>query len=191
LHHGQARPKQGNLPPLGAPHALAYAVDPTACHRQHPLSRDVAIDVAVAVNGHLSSSNSDVRAGNNFERHTDRWTGFNNWWRGFFGGRQERASEAPASDNRLTIPKAPRVGRKTIDVMVNDFLNAWLVEGDIVAAMGYVSERSYACLAQESDNPWDFDRGIAPFPLMINLKSARDSLEKPAALDGLIVAHAS
>ena len=34
--------------------------------------------------------------------------------------------------------------------MVPDFLQAWLVEGNVVAAMGYVSERSYACLAQDA-----------------------------------------
>ena len=28
------------------------------------------------VNGHLSAANSDVRAGNNYERHTERWSGF-------------------------------------------------------------------------------------------------------------------
>ena len=27
-------------------------------------------------NGHLSAANSDVRAGNNAERHAARWTGF-------------------------------------------------------------------------------------------------------------------
>ena len=31
------------------------------------------------VNGHLSSSNSDVRAGNNDETHNHRWLGLNNW----------------------------------------------------------------------------------------------------------------
>jgi hypothetical protein len=31
--------------------------------------------------------------------------------------------------------------------MVNDFLKAWLVDGDILAAMGYISEHSFACLA--------------------------------------------
>ena len=71
--------------------------------------------------------------------------------------------------------------------MVNDFLNAWLVEGDIIAAMGYVSERSYACLAQDSDNPADFDRGVAPFQLMINMKSAFESLGPHRSLDGLVV----
>ncbi len=41
----------------------------------------------VLFNGHLSSANSDVRAGDNAERHAGRWSGFQNWWRGFFGMR--------------------------------------------------------------------------------------------------------
>jgi hypothetical protein len=36
-------------------------------------------------NGHLSAANSDVRAGDNAERHAGRWTGYQNWWRSFFG----------------------------------------------------------------------------------------------------------
>ena len=37
-------------------------------------------------NGHLTSSNSDVRSGDNAQRHTRRWTGFANWWSDVFGG---------------------------------------------------------------------------------------------------------
>ena len=56
-------------------------------------SRRVDIDVdyrsssfpAGLFNGHLTASNSDVRAGNNYERHLNHWTGFQNWWRSFFG----------------------------------------------------------------------------------------------------------
>ena len=137
-------------------------------------------------NGHMTSSNSDVRAGNNYDKHVNRWSGLGNWWRGFFGIRQERAPEAE-TPTRLADLKTPRAGKKNIEVMVNDFLNAWLVEGDIIAAMGYVSERSYACLAQDSDNPADFDRGVAPFQLMINMKSAYESLGPHSSLDGLVV----
>ncbi len=36
-------------------------------------------------NGHLSSSNSDVRAGNNVDRHDGQWSGLQDWWRSFFG----------------------------------------------------------------------------------------------------------
>ena len=138
-------------------------------------------------NGHLSSSNSDVRAGNNYDRHTARWTGFENWWRSFFGVRQERAPEAAAAGTPLALPKTPRIGRANIDSAVNDFLTAWLLEGDIVASMGSVSERSYACLAQDSDNPADFDRGLAPFQLMVNLKAAHQALGEHRSLKEVIV----
>ncbi len=50
-------------------------------------------------NGHLTSANSDVRAGNNYDRHVSRWTGFQKWWGGFFGTRQTRA-EAPGASAR-------------------------------------------------------------------------------------------
>ena len=40
---------------------------------------------AAMFNGHLTSANSDVRAGDNHERHNGRWGGFVAWWRGVFG----------------------------------------------------------------------------------------------------------
>lgn len=138
-------------------------------------------------NGHLSSSNSDVRAGNNYDRHIGRWAGFQNWWRSFFGIRIEQAPEDATGDPSSAIPREPRAGKKTIEVMVNDFLTAWLVEGDIVAAMGYVSDRAYACLAEEGDDPSAIDRGMAPFQILIGMKAAHDALGKHDSLDGLTV----
>jgi len=138
-------------------------------------------------NGHLTSANSDVRAGPNYDRHQNRWTGLGNWWQGFFGVSQSKASDVAVSGpNRPVIPVTPRLGKKDIHVMVNDFLTAWLVEGNVVQAMGYVSERSYACLAQESENPSDFDRGLAPIQLMINMKAAHDALATHESLQQLI-----
>ena len=140
---------------------------------------------ASLLNGHLASSNSDVRAGSNFDRHLNRWAGFQNWWNGFFGVRREQAPAQAGSSS--PVSKTPRAGRANIDVVVNDFLKAWLIEGDIITAMGYISERSYACLAQDTDDPSTFDRGLAPFQLMINLKAAKDSLGPHRSLDGLVV----
>ena len=137
-------------------------------------------------NGHLSSANSDVRAGDNVDRHSRRWAGLENWWRSFLGVNLKRvpADEKPSA---LALPRVPRAGKKNIEVMTNDFLSAWLVEGDVLAAMGYVSERAYACIAQNADDPAAVDRGMAPFQLMTNLKAAHDALGKRASLDGLIV----
>ena len=137
-------------------------------------------------NGHLTSSNSDVRAGGNYDRHNNRWAGFENWWRGLFG---IRINQAPASDGDSGTPLIPdpRIGDKTIDFMMEDFLKAWLVDGDIPAAMGYVSLRSLACVAEDSDDPLSFDRGTAPFVLFKNLKAAHEALGPRTSVDGLTI----
>ena len=143
---------------------------------------------AALFNGHLSSSNSDITAGKNYGLHANRWNGLQNWWQGFFGisvGGKAPDVETPKSP--LAVPKTPRAGKKNIEVMVNDFLSAWLVEGNVVAAMGYVSERAHACLAKDLDDPSDFDRGIAPFQLMTNMKAAYQTLGKHSSLKGLTV----
>jgi hypothetical protein len=136
-------------------------------------------------NGHLTSSNSDVRAGNNYDRHVDRWSGFNNWWRSFFGIRLDRP---PEEDTKSTIglPEAPKIGKKTVDLMVYEFLRTWLVDGNVMEAMAYVSDRSYACLAQEADDPAAFDRGMAPFRILSRLKAAKDSIGPRQSLEGVI-----
>ena len=138
-------------------------------------------------NGHLSASNSDVRAGDNAERHAGRWLGFQNWWHSFFGVSLDRTPDTKDAIPAFTLPKVPRAGKKKIDEMVPDFLRAWLVEGNVVAAMGYVSERSYACLAQDAPDPSAFDRGLAPVQLLVNLKAAHDALGKHDSLEGLTI----
>ena len=55
------------------------------------LSADIDVDYRASkapqslFNGHLTSSNSDVRAGDNAQRHDKRWNGFANWWSDVFG----------------------------------------------------------------------------------------------------------
>ena len=139
------------------------------------------------VNGHLTASNSDVRAGNNYDKHLNRWTGFQNWWQSFFGVRLEQPADQADQVGRTSLSAVPRVGKKDIEVMAEDFLKAWLIEGNALAAGAYVSERSYACLAQDADDPLKFDRGMAPFQLLINLRAAYNSLGKHDSLDGLVV----
>jgi hypothetical protein len=139
-------------------------------------------------NGHLTSANSDVRAGSNYDRHTNRWTGFQNWWRNFFGVRVAGAPPPSAVDEGSgLIPSKPRIGDQKIEEMVNDFLKAWLVDGDTLAAMSYVSDRSYACVAQDGDDPLSVDRGLAPFVLLNSLKAAGEALGPRTSLDDLTV----
>ena len=137
-------------------------------------------------NGHLSASNSDVRAGNNYDRHANRWTGFQNWWRNVFGLRSQ--ADDDAQDERPgALPVAPRAGRKNIDAMMHDFLTAWLVDGDTLGAFSYFSERSYACMTEDRDDGSAIDRGTAPFALIVALKRAHEALGLRTSLDGVAV----
>jgi len=142
---------------------------------------------AALFNGHLTASNSDVRAGNNYDRHLNRWAGFQNWWRSFFGVKTEHMPEVTESTRATGLSRTPRIGKKTVPAMTQDFLTAWLVEGNAVAALSYVSDRSYACMAQDADNPAGFDRGLAPFQLLMQLKAAHDALGSHDSLAGLVV----
>ena len=172
---------QGGIP------SIQISIAPDKQHADVDVDYRASFFPVSLFNGHLTASNSDVRAGGNFDRHLNKWSGFQNWWRGFFGVRHEEVPDAPAAPSPSALPKIPRTGKANIDRVVEDFLKAWLLEGNIVAAMGYVSERSYACLARDMDDPAALDRGVAPFQLMENLKAAHDALGPHSSLKELIV----
>ena len=125
-------------------------------------ARDIDVDYrsssfpVAMFNGHLTASNSDVRAGNNYERHINRWAGFQNWWRQLLRRPHPRRVPTKRRTERSAASRSHRAREKSRSTRwSNDFLKAWLVEGDTLAAMSYISERAYACLAQDLDDPTD------------------------------------
>jgi hypothetical protein len=127
------------------------------------------------LNGHLTASNSDVRAGNNDARHNGHWTGLRNWWRGFMGlVLGEFATDEAASAAR-TVSHEPRLGgdAKPEDAIA-DFLQAWLVERKPDVAVGYVSPRAFACIEVEKGSP--VDRGVARFQMVSAMQAVNDRL---------------
>src|SRR5579862_1484971 len=101
------------------------------------------------LNGHLTASNSDVRAGNNLDKHDQRWAGLNGWWRevfGILGSGGKPPKEAPAE--RLSkIPVNPAIkANQGIDKSAHDFLNSWVVDKQPNLSVAYLSRRSYPCL---------------------------------------------
>lgn len=138
---------------------------------------------AALFNGHLTTANSDVRAGDNYDRHNNRWTGFQNWWRNFFGIRADPSDDA-ADQRPGALPTTPRAGRKNIDAMMHDFLTAWLVDNDTLGAYSYFSERSHACLTEDAGPA---SEGNAPFALITALKKAHAVLGPRTSLEGVTV----
>jgi hypothetical protein len=176
-----------NFRQQGGPPSMQVSIAPN----RHNADVDVdyrASSFPVAMfNGHLTSSNSDVRAGNNYDRHANRWTGFQNWWRSIFGIRVRNAPEPADKDVPGRVAGAPRAGKKPIDAMVNDFLTAWLVDGDILGAMSYFTDRSFACVAEDADDAATADKGMLPFILIRNLKLAHETMGPRKSLEGTTV----
>ena len=101
------------------------------------------------VNGHLTASNSDVRAGNNLDKHDQRWAGLNGWWRDVFGllGSGGKPPKEEATERLGHIPVNPAIkGNQGIDKSAHDFLNSWVVDKQPNLSVAYLSRRSYPCL---------------------------------------------
>ena len=132
--------------------------------RDHKLA-DIDVDYRSSgfpkalVNGHLSASNSDVRAGNNLDRHDRRWSGLNGWWRDVFGqlGSGGKPPKENATERLGNIPLNPGVkADQGVDKSAHDFLQTWVVGKEPNKSVAYFSRLSYPCLevvAQKSGQP--------------------------------------
>jgi hypothetical protein len=103
-------------------------------------------------NGHLSSANSDVRAGNNHDKHIGGWDGLEPWWSGWEGLGDWRAALVAARGGEPP-PEPPRKGGGAAEVAVFDFLSSWLVEQQLDVALAYFSTEVNKCLSSDDENP--------------------------------------
>jgi peptidyl-tRNA hydrolase len=129
-------------------------------------------------NGHLTAANSDVRAGNNTQVHLQRWQGLTDWWRGLFG--LPSVTDDP-NEGLLPgdVPPVPRKGDGKLQDAVQDFLQAWLVEGKPEVAASYFSTRSFPCLAEYgSSSGRVVNAGNAPYVAAKHLGSISKSIGK-------------
>jgi hypothetical protein len=131
------------------------------------------------VNGHLSASNSDVRAGNNLDRHDGRWTGLNGWWRNVFGqlGSGGTPPKENASQGLGHIPLNPGVkADEGIDKSAHDFLQNWVVSREPNNSVAYFSRRSYPCLeVMPQTNRQSVQQGMVRLRAMTAMQKFSDS----------------
>lgn len=137
---------------------------------------------AFLVNGHLSASNSDVRAGDNDERHNEHWSGLSSWWRGFLGlplfDKGTQSEDLPSKEPITKSSAKP-------EVAVRDFLQSWLVSQRPDEAASYFAESSLRCRELEGGRPTDL--GMAKFSLMMGLKEVNQRIGKATQLSDVIV----
>ena len=114
-------------------------------------------------NGHLTSANSDVRAGNNTQIHLQRWQGLPDWWHSLFG--LPGVVDDPNGDLLPgDVPPIPRKAEGKLEDAVQDFLQAWLVERKPELSASYLSVRSFACLEEYGPQAGnEINAGVAPY----------------------------
>ena len=132
---------------------------------------------AALFNGHLTSANSDVRVGGNYNRHVGRWSGLQDWWESFLRFFSARAPDTRTEVAPHQIPIEPRVtGKAPVEEAVEDFLVSWLVEAKPNLAVAYFSPASFGCVGQGREGLTE--RGLERYVLLERMRLANDSLKK-------------
>jgi hypothetical protein len=143
-------------------------------------------------NGHLSAANSDVRAGNNVERHNGRWAGMTAWWQRIFGslpsdqeGPRDALAEAALAE--VTTPLPPDRPRgspiEQVQDAVQEFLTDWLVRRKIDEALTFLSDRPAACVNVDDDAEYEaLDAGRTRAALEETMHYVLDKIERPDSL---------
>jgi hypothetical protein len=131
------------------------------------LSADIDVDYRASkapqalFNGHLTSSNSDVRAGDNAERHGRKWNGFVDWWSGLFGpvgfGEKPKATAGPfgtvpASRAPTALPpNRPDASIPELADAVQEFLTDWVVRRNFREAQAFLAPDVLKCVADSAE----------------------------------------
>ena len=170
---------------VGGTPSIQFSLSPDHRHADIDVDYRSSTFPVMLVNGHLTASNSDVRAGDNDDRHNGHWSGLVNWWRTFLGVPLFELPREQAADIASRIASAPRVGdgAKAEDA-IKDFLTAWLVEDAAGVAAGYLDERAFACLQLErGESP---DRGVWRVQMARAMAHVRTILGSPASLESVL-----
>jgi len=141
----------------------------------------------VLFDGHLTAANSDVRAGDNYDRHVNRWGDLLNWWHNLFGFYQGDTPQDEEVEVSLMdpIPATPRVSADAeLTVAVEDFLTSWIVEAEPAQAMAYFSESAYNCVSELEESSESLQ--MAPLRILEDMRHAAQMVGEVSDLSGVV-----
>jgi hypothetical protein len=108
--------------------------------------------VQALTSGHLTAANSDVRAGDNHERHVRRWEGLGQWWRALMAGLLGAQPQIEMLDfTPEGHPELEKKARGSLPDMIHSYLEEWLVKQNPVGVLSAVSIKAYPCVAEFAD----------------------------------------
>lgn len=108
--------------------------------------------IQALTSGHLTAANSDVRAGNNHERHVRRWEGLGDWWRALVA----ELLGAPQRHEVLDLtpeghPELEKMSRGPLPEMIHSYLEEWLIKQQPIGLLSAISVKAYPCVAEFTD----------------------------------------
>ena len=141
------------------------------------------------VNGHLSSANSDVRAGNNEATHNRRWSGLSNWWRDLMAVFIEKAALEESAEGIAPGAELERrkIARGPIHEAIHAYLTDWLILRRPADLLPLFSVKAYPCIAEfgEDSRP---DSKLALLRILRRLEERQKSLGTVKRLEDAVQA---
>ena len=139
----------------------------------------------VLFNGHLTAANSDVRAGNNFQTHSNRWAGLPDWWRNLLDLISGGLFHESSAEGTYYIPPIPRIsGEAPIHDAVYDFLISWLLEKNPRLSAAYLAPSALACAVPGVEG--DDELNLARYRVVSQMAEFNELLGDITSLDGRI-----
>ena len=143
--------------------------------------------VTALTSGHLTSANSDVRAGNNHARHIARWQGFSEWWRALMAKLAvdpESPEVADFASRAYRGLEAKANGR--LPELINAALTDWLIKRQPISLLSTISINAYPCVAEFSDSSRP-DSKAALLRILNQLVQVNQRLGKVARLEDAVI----
>lgn len=143
--------------------------------------------VKALVSGHLTSANSDVRAGNNESVHNRRWNGLANWWQSIMAAFIEKAPQREPEEGLTPGAEMERrrVAKGPIHEAVHAYLTDWLIKQEPEQLLPLFSVKAYPCVAEFGGDSRP-DSKMALLRILRRLQDRNRSLGKVARLEDVV-----
>jgi hypothetical protein len=178
-----------NFRQKGGTPSIQFSVARTGIRADIDVDYRSSSGIKALTSGHLTSANSDVRAGDNPNTHNRRWSGLSNWWRDLMAAFVEKP--APEESVQGLSPGAEaerkRIARGPIDEAINSYLTDWLVKEKPQDLLPLFSVKSYPCVAEFGGDARP-DSRLALTRIMQRLRERSDALGKISALEEAVQA---
>jgi hypothetical protein len=143
--------------------------------------------VKVRVSGHLTSANSDVRAGHNAAVHNRRWNGLALWWRELVAALIEKPPLPQPEEGLAPGAEADRkrIATGPIHEAIHAYLTEWLIKRQPEELLPLFSVKAYPCIAEFGGDSRP-DSKMALLRILKRLQDTNKSLGEVKRLEDVV-----